>query len=163
MYHILVSLFVVYHLVMIADSIGRHTTAGAAIRPWIVPYERTLGVYQNWRMFAPNPPRSYQWMEMTLTDAAGNTQPLPLLMGARPPRQLELRYQRAGKLERNLLSQSRRKSLDRALRHLCTQHTDAKTITVTSAVQKTPSPAARRRGELLPIKRTVVKERRCRR
>lgn len=158
---ILISLFLVFHLTMIADSIGRDTPPGRWIRPIIRPYERLLGVYQNWRMFAPNPPRVDQWMELEAAFPDGTVRPLPALIGAREPRLVELRYQRAGKLERNLLSNNFKKPLRRMLTHLCQQHPDARRVTVVQVSRRSPSPAARRAGDGPTIARKPARTVRC--
>ncbi|MFT5685505.1 MAG: hypothetical protein ACI8RZ_006457 [Myxococcota bacterium] len=155
------SLLILLHLTAVVGSLAIGTPPGDWIRTHSRGYERLVGVYQGWSMFAPNPPIADRWMEVTGQTADGAWIPLTPLMGSREDVFVEWRYQRAGKLERNLLSKSRSRALKDYARWLCAQE-DVDVIRIEKVDTRTPAPARRRAGEPPTEKRTVVRTERCR-
>jgi hypothetical protein len=156
----LTSLVLLLHLTAVAGSLAIGTPPGDWIRKYSRDYERLVGVYQGWSMFAPNPPIADRWMEVSGRSQEGWI-PLTPLMGSRESVWVEWRYRRAGKLERNLLSSSRRAALADYARWLCGE-SDVDTIRIERIEQRTPAPAARRQGAEPETERTVVHTERCR-
>ena len=91
----------------------------------------------------------------------GSSAALPSLIGQREPRWIELRYQRAGKLERNLLANNYRGALKRTLLHLCELNPEARRIAAIAVISKTPTPAKRREGATATIRREKAREVKC--
>ncbi len=155
------SLLLLLHLTAVAGSLAIGTPPGDWIRKHSRDYERLVGVYQNWSMFAPNPPIADRWMEVSGQTGGGDWIPLSPLIGSRADKRIELRYQRAGKLERNLLSRSRRVALEDYARWLCEQ-SGVDTVRIERIDQRTPSPEDRRDGAAATIKRSTVHTEDCR-
>lgn len=155
------SLLLLLHLTAVVGSLAIGTPPGDWIREHSRDYERLVGVYQNWSMFAPNPPISDRWMEISGRTGDGDWIPQTPLMGSREETWIELRYQRAGKLERNLLSKARRAALKDYCRWLCEQ-SGVDTVRIKRIDQRTPSPADRRAGAVAPLKRSTVRTEDCR-
>ena len=157
----LLSLLLIWHLVAVGAALALETAPGKAVRRYTRDYERLVGVYQNWNMFAPNPPQVDNWMQLTGTLASGEAVTLAPLVGARDDVWLELRYLRAGKLERNLLSEKRQKALQHFARQQCAQQPGLVQVMVTHVKRRTPTPQARRGGEAPALSTQVVAEVAC--
>ncbi len=52
---ILLSVFIVYHLIVIAVLANGSSFLGRALDPWITPYGNFLGLNVTWNFFAPDP------------------------------------------------------------------------------------------------------------
>ena len=141
----LTSVLLLLHLIAVVGSLAIGTPPGDLIRSASRGYERFAGVYQGWSMFAPNPPVTDRWMVITGRTPSGEWISLPPLMGERETAAIELRYQRAGKLERNLLSSSRKRALRDYAQWLCRQHGVTR-VRIEQVSQRTPKPSARREG-----------------
>ena len=76
----LTSLLLLLHLAAVAGSLAIGTPPGDLIRKGSRGYERLVGVYQGWSMFAPNPPIVDRWMVVTGQDQSGEWVTLPPLM-----------------------------------------------------------------------------------
>ena len=160
---VLTSLLLLLHLTAVAGSLLISTPPGDWIRQHSRGYERLVGVYQGWSMFAPNPPIVDRWMVFVGKDQSGEWVTLPPLMGARETVSVEWRYQRAGKLERNLMTTSRRRAL-RAYGHwLCEVHDSMVTVNVERHSQRSPSPEDRRAGATPTVERSTIRTQRCKR
>jgi len=159
----LTSVLLLLHLTAVVGSLAIGTPPGDLIRTGSRGYERLVGVYQGWNMFAPNPPIVDRWMVVRGQDQSGDWVTLPSLMGAREAVFVEWRYQRAGKLERNLMTKSRRRAL-RAYGHwLCEVHDAMVTVNVERHSQRTPAPAEARAGATATMESTTIRTQRCKR
>lgn len=146
---------------MVLGFLTRDTGPGGWLRDQLRPYESLVGVYQNWNMFAPNPPGVDQWMEVWAIDAAGNKTALAPIRGERDQAHVEWRYQRAGKLERNLLNKKRRRTLKAYARTRCPLVPGTQKIEITRVRRHTPSPGERRDGETHTFQRDKELRLRC--
>ena len=93
-------------------SVAKNSTPGAVLRDVTVPYERFLGIWQQWGMFAPAPNGSSALMA-TGFSADGEAQIRPVLFGERGVH-FAWFYDRSLKLERSTFTT--RSSRARALR-----------------------------------------------
>lgn len=109
------ALFLGWHSLAVLGSLGADTAPGAAVRRLTAPYERLLGVYQNWNMFAPNPPAITEWMEVEDTPRGGGAPTVhPGPHGPPPAGPVVFGYRRAGKFERTVMK-ANEKALRRAI------------------------------------------------
>ena len=140
-----VNLFIVFHALMVVGSLANGTPAGTVIRTVTGPYERFLGIYQNWDMFSPNAPRESTWTEISGLTASGAIVPLPGMVDPPATSGLRTRYQRLGKLDRNLVKKER-KAVRRGMAAWECRHykgEDAlRYVIFTEMKRKTPPPAA---------------------
>lgn len=104
---VLLSLFVIAHLVTMGASVAEPTAAGKALRAWTKPYEKRFGVHQNWNMFAPNPPMSTEWLVADGLLRDGTERPIALPAPPPAPGDWILAYPRVGKFQRNATAQKR--------------------------------------------------------
>lgn len=144
---LVVSFFLILHAAMVLGFLTRDTAPGGWLRDQLRPYESLAGVYQNWDMFAPNPPGVDLWMEVWAIDSEGQRAALPPIRGAREHAYVEWRYQRGGKLERNLLNRKRRRTLKAYARTRCEAVPGASQIQIVSVRRRTPTPEGRLNGE----------------
>jgi hypothetical protein len=159
---LLVVLFLLIHGTTVTASLAHEHPTGAQLRKVFRLYESLVGVYQNWDMFAPGPPRRDTWMEVVALDAAGGRTPLPPLQGERADRTIEWRYQRTGKLERNLLGKKRKSALRAYARWLCQEHPEAARIEVIRVQQRSPTMQERRDGVATEASRETARSQQCR-
>jgi hypothetical protein len=158
------NLFILFHLTMIVGSLSQSHPVGKAIRRVTGPYERLLGVYQNWDMFSPNAPRVSNWAEMTGLTRDGREVALPLIIGAPVESGFRWRYDRLGKFDRNVVKKERT-SLRRGVAHgYCATYADQgpfRFIRVEEVTRKTPTPAEWLEGKRRTDARKVVQQVAC--
>ncbi len=112
--------FVAWHGLASVGSMANGTAAGDAIRTVTRAYERGLGVYQGWPMFAPNAPTGTFWLEFVGLDGRGNEVARWPVYGGEVDRDAPLLgYDRAHKLERTLGKDNRRPGRQALLRRGC--------------------------------------------
>ncbi len=160
------TVFLAFHLLMMAGSLLVDLPVGAAIRTLTGPYERFAGVYQGWDMFAPNAPRVTTWVEVEGRTAAGERVALPSISDDPDDRKINLRYLRRDKLGRNLAQTHRatlqRSAADRACAVSKAEGAPLRAVHLVALRRSTPTPGARRAGEAPILKRETLLERRCR-
>lgn len=146
------SLFLVYHLLTMAVSAARdlggekgpiarvQETLSVVTRP----YERGVGVHQNWTMFVPNAPTRTTWLEAEGTRGATKV-PLALPAGRPDADGFTWTYSRAAKFERT--ADDDRPLEESLVRHLCREAVASgarlDTVTLQRAWVRTPPPDER--------------------
>ena len=135
----------------------------ASLRDWLtLPYERLIGVHQNWTMFVPDAPRSTTWMEAT-GFRGGIASPVEMPEGAPEPG-FKFLYSRAGKFERTAADE---KPLRASLvRYLCRRAAEEGAaydeIQFDRLTVRTPRPADRTAPrEQWPVERKRIERWRC--
>lgn len=140
----MLSVIVLVHGAAMFGSALSRWPVGQAVRAWTEPWEKGIGVHQNWPMFA-YAPRDTTWIELIGHRADGSTLQIPLLPGEfDPQRSFMLGYVRAGKLQRNAAPQRREKlrmALVRwACRHQGSVGDPVRRVTVVGFDRQTPMP-----------------------
>jgi hypothetical protein len=147
---VVLSLAVSWHLMASAAHYARNTSIGRDLRQHTRPYERTLGLSQNWNMFAPNPPRSVIWLETKALDAQGNWEDVPRVTN-NDDGPVRLSYWRGGKEERYLFMDEKKGLRRRKAKKICERFDAAGTpmaaVKFRRSWMRTPSPEDARRGE----------------
>ena len=152
----LLSIAIVFHLLAVVGSLSYGTPVGDEIRTFTRPYEKLAGVYQNWNMFAPNPPKSAYWMEIVGFNEDGESQVIRSLVGPLPDRAIEPRYRRLFKLERTMLQKNKGLARKGLVQWLCAQDPALKKIKISRITLSTPRPLARRDNPHATSIRTVT-------
>ena len=94
-------MFLVFHLVASAASLGKKTAIGGAVRQLTAPYERVFGIWQSWGMFGP-PPAGGTWQFAAGVTADGEEVPVKPIVGELSHDRTEVHYDRMRKVERNM-------------------------------------------------------------
>ncbi|HHO53513.1 MAG TPA: hypothetical protein ENK18_22250 [Deltaproteobacteria bacterium] len=139
----MLSVIVLLHGAAVFGSLLSRWPVGRAVRAWTEPWEKVLGVHQNWPMFA-YAPRQTTWVELIGHREDGTQVPIPLLPGELEPGWFMTGYVRAGKLQRNA-EPERRERLRMALvrwscRHQVAQGDPVRRVSVIGAERQTPAP-----------------------
>ncbi len=154
-----------FHGLAVVGSLARGTPPGDAIRQVTRPYEKLMGVYQNWTMFAPNAPRSTRWMRLEGQGEDGTWRALEPPAGPPPDVVLATRYRRLGKVERNLLDKRRRFARRSLIEWHCAREAGTgrplRRVRVSEVTVRTPTPAERRQGLTHGPEVAAVEERSC--
>ena len=159
-----VNLFIGFHALMIVGSLANGTAVGTVIRKVTGPYERFIGIYQNWDMFSPNAPRESTWTEISGLTASGAIIALPGMVEPPATTGVRIRYQRLGKLDRNLAKKERRAIRRGMTAWECANYTgeDAlRYVIFTEVKRKTPAPADWQDGATRAEARREVERVRC--
>ncbi|MBX2797701.1 MAG: hypothetical protein KTR31_08540 [Myxococcales bacterium] len=112
------SVVLLCHLLAMAGSLLTPTPLGPVVRTVSMPWEKVLGVHQNWPMFV-TPPRTTRWIEVQGVRADGSRLPLNLLPPEPPRDAARWVYDRRGKLARNTVSSSRKRIRMAVVRWAC--------------------------------------------
>jgi len=158
---LLVGVLAALHALTVCAALVARADLSDTPRAWVRPYESLAGVYQNWNMFAPNPPFSDTWMEVVAVGSGGKETALEPIHGARSDVAAEWRYQRAGKIERNLLSAKRKKWLKVYALGRCGEVPGTRRVRVMRVSRRTPKPADRLNGETYLLQRDRAVQVKC--
>lgn len=111
---------VLFHGLTALGSTLNGTAVGDAVRTLTRPYERAVGVYQDWPMFAPNAPTGTFWLEVVARgDAFEEVDRWPLYGGEVVRSEVLWGYDRLHKLERTLGKKNRQPGRDALLQREC--------------------------------------------
>lgn len=112
--------FAVFHGLTAIGSTLSGSAVGDAIRTVTRPYERAVGVYQDWPMFAPNAPTGTFWLEVVARDDAfEEVDRWPLYSGEVVRSEVLWGYDRLHKLERTLGKSNRKPGREALLEREC--------------------------------------------
>ena len=146
---------VLWHLFAGVAHFIRDTDLGRDMRKYTRDYERTIGLSQNWNMFAPNPPRSSIWLETEALTPDGEWIAVPPVT-TNDDGPVRLRYWRGGKEERYLFMDEKKGLRRRKTEKICARFEAAGTpvaaVRYRRAWLRTPPPADARAGK--PAKRS---------
>lgn len=146
----LLTLAVLWHLLAGVAHYFRSTEVGRDLRKHTRDYERTIGLSQNWNMFAPNPPRSSIWLETQALTADGEWIDVPPVT-VNDDGPVRLRYWRGGKEERYLFTDEKKGLRRRKTEKICARFEAAGTPVVAvkyrRAWLRTPPPEDARAGK----------------
>jgi hypothetical protein len=159
------SVLLVFHLLAMLGSVLIGSPVGDAIRQVTRPYEHLLGVYQGWNMFAPNAPRSTQWMEVTAQVNGAFAPEDVASMSGRPSPLVKWTYSRRSKFERQLLDGGKRSLRAGLARWLC-RSTEAELgqvshVELWRVSMATPTPVERAPGATWEETRTLLERWPC--
>lgn len=107
-HRVAMGLFMAWTALVALGSMGKPLQPVQDLRVVLTrPYERLLGTHQTWTMFASNPPRSTSWLRAYGRSEGGRSTRIDVLVGPVEPDHVEWIYNRAGKMERNVLDEDR--------------------------------------------------------
>lgn len=163
--------FLAFHLLAMTGSIFQGVAPINEVRKVLTrPYERTIGVHQNWTMFVPNPAQSTTWFRAIGEPRSdpGTELELEVLHGRPDPEGVILHYARKNKFDRNMTAKRRDELRAGYVRYLCRIHKEQGVpmshIAFDAMRMQTPPPGER--GEVArsawPVNTTRLERWRCR-
>jgi hypothetical protein len=136
---VLLSLFVVWHLLVSAGSVLKRNPVGAAIREVTGPWERLLGVYQRWPMFV-SPGAVTPILQLVGIDAEGGERVLPFLPGEPDPDGVIWVYERRDKLMRNAMTEKNDGLQASLVRYACDSDASVVAVRLDRVARRSPAP-----------------------